>query len=63
MDYEACHCDGNRCSRFIHKYGVQLERGKKRCVSAILQWNRIELIHSDDELSSACLIIRTETPH
>ena len=63
MDYEACHRDWNRCSRFIYKYSVQLERRKELCVVTILQWNGIELIHSDDELSSAGLIIRTETPH
>ena len=63
MDYKACHRDWNRCSRFIHKYSIQLERRKKCCVFTILQWNGIELIHSDDELSSARLIVRTETSH
>ena len=57
MDYEARHCDGDRCSRFIHKYRVQL-KGREKCrIRTTFQRNRVELVQGHNKLSPARLII------
>jgi len=57
MDYEACHCDGDGCSRLIHKHRVQLE-GREKCrVCTTLQRHRVELVQGHNKLSPARLVI------